>query len=99
MYCNVCDSAISMAANYCINPNIKALFLPRYTYTKVPDFLGSCLISRLPDSGVTENKSLLLRLTGSRLLPGFNEIPDSRFLLSTNLFLFRLSPKWRFNLE
>ena len=31
-------------------------FLPRYTFTKVPDFLGTSFSNRLPDSWVTENK-------------------------------------------
>ena len=55
--------AISIAVNYCINPNVKGFFLPRYTFTKVPDFLGTSLISRLPDSlDHGKQKSLLLRL-------------------------------------
>ena len=42
---------MSVAANYCINPNIKALCSPQIYQHQVPDFLGSCSISRLPDSG------------------------------------------------
>ena len=47
---------MSVAANYCINPNIKALCSPQIYQHQVPDFLGSCLISRLPDSVVMENE-------------------------------------------
>ena len=93
MYCNVCDSAISIAVNYCINPNIKAFFLPRYTYTKVPDFLGTSLLSRLPDSlDHGKQKSLLLRLFDSRLYRSYNDNSTSRFLLSFKIIQIWLSP-------
>ena len=68
-------------------------FLPRYTFTKVPDFLGTSLISRLPDSlDHGKQKSLLLRLFDHGFIGVITITPHSRFLLSSKIIQIWLSP-------
>ena len=64
---------------------LRPCVLPRYTSTRCPDFLGSCIISRLPDKWWSQKTKISNK---------------SRFLLSLKFYILTLNWwfNWWFNL-